>query len=161
MGLRFSASVVMVILWLGASLAPAWAGGPPVVRLPGDDAAMKAAIAQAREGLPQFWERLANPGADERGFAVKLPISDGAVTEYFWLVDLKRDGNEISGAIGNAPAMIGIVKLGERVRFSEEEIADWTYVRGDKMVGNETMRPLLGRMSRSQAEQLRSLYETP
>jgi uncharacterized protein YegJ (DUF2314 family) len=161
MGLRFSASVVMAVIWLAASFAPASAGGPPVVRLPSDDAAMKAAIDRAREGLPQFWERLANPAADERGFAVKLAISDEDVTEYFWLVDLKRDGKEISGAIGNAPAMIGIVRLGERVRFTEEEIADWTYVRGDKMVGNETMRPLLRKMSRSQAEQFRSLYETP
>jgi uncharacterized protein YegJ (DUF2314 family) len=145
MGLRFSASIVMALIWLCASFAAAGAGGPPAIRLPGNDAEMSAA----------------NPAANERGFAVKLAISDGDLTEYFWLVDLKRDGHEISGAIGNEPALIGIVKLGERVRFSEEEIADWSYVRGAKMVGNETMRPLLRRMSRSQAEQLESLYETP
>jgi uncharacterized protein YegJ (DUF2314 family) len=161
MGLRFSASIVMAMIWLCASFGVAGAGGPPAIRLPGNDAEMSAAIERAREGLPEFWERLANPAADERGFAVKLAISDGDLTEYFWLVDLKRDGHEISGAIGNEPALIGIVRLGERVRFSEEEIADWSYVRGAKMVGNETMRPLLRRMSRSQAEQLESLYETP
>ncbi len=161
MGLRFSASVGMAIFWLAASFAPAKAGSPLVMPLPGNDAEMTAAVARAREGLPQFWERLANPADDERGFAVKLAISDGDMTEYFWLVDLKRDGKEISGAIGNEPSAVSIVKLGERVRFSEEEIEDWSYLRGKKMVGNETMRPLLRRMSRSQADELKSLYEKP
>jgi hypothetical protein len=40
------------------------------IRLPNQDQEMEAAKAKARATLPHFWDRLANPGAGEEGFAL-------------------------------------------------------------------------------------------
>jgi uncharacterized protein YegJ (DUF2314 family) len=35
------------------------------------------------------------------------------------------------------------------------------FMRNGKLVGNETMRPLLKRMPKEQADRYRAMYETP
>jgi uncharacterized protein YegJ (DUF2314 family) len=157
----FAAIAFASLAGLGALPASVKAA-PPVIRIPTDDSAdMQAAIAKARETLPAFWQSYANPGEGESNFAVKLAVADGELLEFFWLVDLERDGDVISGKIGNEPAGVTTVKLGERVSFTEDQITDWTFMRGGKMVGNETMRPLLKRMPGSDAQRFKSLYEMP
>jgi uncharacterized protein YegJ (DUF2314 family) len=40
-------------------------------------------------------------------------------------------------------------------------ISDWLYMRDGKMVGNETLRPLLKTMPADEAEKLRSMMASP
>ncbi len=54
-----------------------------------------------------------------------------------------RDGGKLSGTINNEPEIVGNVSNGERYQFTDADISDWLYMRNGKMVGNETMRPLL------------------
>jgi uncharacterized protein YegJ (DUF2314 family) len=129
--------------------------------VPNGDPEMAAAIAKARGALPSFWKALEHPGAGEEGFALKVAIKDGKDVEHFWLLDIARDGDKLSGTINNEPEIVGNVSNGERYEFTDADISDWLYMRKGKMVGNETMRPLLKRMPKSQAEQYRAMYETP
>jgi uncharacterized protein YegJ (DUF2314 family) len=129
--------------------------------VPNGDPEMAQAITKARASLPQFWKALEKPGEGEEGFALKVAIKDGADVEHFWLMDISREGEKLSGTINNEPEIVGNVSNGERYQFTEADISDWLYMRNGKMVGNETMRPLLKRMPKSDADGYRAMYETP
>ena len=132
-----------------------------VIQVPEDDAEMNAAIASARSSLPTFWDKLAKPEPGEDGFALKVRIVDGGQSEHFWLVEVKRDGDKLSGRINNEPNLVGNVKEGDRYNFAEADITDWMFMRNGKIVGNATMRPLLKQMAPEEAEVYRKMLETP
>jgi len=81
--------------------------------------------------------------------------------EFFWLAEIERAGDKYTGIINNEPVHATHVTAGQRYEFGEAEIADWLFMRNGKMVGNETMRPLLKRLPKEQADQYRALMETP
>ena len=136
-------------------------GKDNVIHVPEDDAEMNAAIDKARRTLSEFWGALAAPGPGEANFALKVMISDGEAVEHFWLTDIERSGDVIVGTISNDPSDVKSVRMGQRYEFSEADVSDWMYFRNGKMVGNETMRPLLKRMPEGQAERYRALYKKP
>ncbi len=125
------------------------------------DPEMNAAIKKARASLDGFWAKLANPAAGETDFSLKVAIKDGKKVEHFWVIGVKRDGDKISGTINNEPELVKSVTFGEHYEFTEEVISDWLYRRNGKMVGNETMRPLLKRMPEDAAAPYWAMYETP
>jgi uncharacterized protein YegJ (DUF2314 family) len=155
------AAIALAVLQIAAPVSSAGTSEPSPITVTAIDAEMQAAVAAARNSLNQFWATQEHPGPKERGFALKVAIIDGDKEEHFWLTDVKRDAQTISGVIDNTPALVENVKAGERVEFTEDQIADWVFMRNGKMVGNETMRPLLKRMKPAQAERFRSLYERP
>lgn len=135
--------------------------GDKTVSVASDDSEMKSAIAKAKSGLIAFWSSLEKPGAGETDFALKVAITEKDQTEHFWLTNIERKGGKTTGIISNTPTLVTSVTQGQRYTFTDEQISDWLFKRNGKMVGNETMRPLLKRMPKEQAEAYRSLYETP
>jgi uncharacterized protein YegJ (DUF2314 family) len=134
----------------------------PVVQVQASDPEMNAAIAKARQQLPHFWSTFSQPTKGESDFCIKVKIGDKGAVEYFWCVDIQRTGEKITAVVNNDPEIVKCVKLGQRVPVGEAEIADWLYMRDEKMVGNYTLRPLMKTMSkeeRSKAEAL--LGESP
>jgi uncharacterized protein YegJ (DUF2314 family) len=140
---------------------PSAAAREKTISVASDDAEMNAAIMTARNSLGAFWSTFEKPGTGEADFALKVAISDKGQTEHFWLTNIERKEGKIAGIISNTPTLVKSVTQGQRYEFSEDQISDWLYKRNGKMVGNETMRPLLKRMPKEQAEAYRSLYETP
>jgi uncharacterized protein YegJ (DUF2314 family) len=132
-----------------------------VIGVPDRDAEMNAAIASARTSLPKFWEALAHPAPGEEVFSLKVAISDRGKTEHFWLVDVEQRNGRIFGTINNTPETVTNVRLGQRYEFTEDKISDWMFLRNRKIVGNETMRPLLKRMTPAEAARFRSMLESP
>jgi uncharacterized protein YegJ (DUF2314 family) len=155
---RLGWAAMLACLAVGTSPA---AERAPGIGVPEGDTEMTAAIAVARAGLPQFWKTFANPGRGEEGFALKVAISDKGETEFFWLVDVERKDDLILGTINNEPDVVTNVRLGQRYSFTEDKISDWMFMRSGKMVGNETMRPLLKRMTPAEAARFRAMYERP
>ena len=123
------------------------------------DPEMNAAIKKARASLDSFWTKLANSAAGETDFSLKVAIKDGKKVEHFWVIGVKRDGDKISGTINNEPELVKNVAFGEHYEFTEDVISDWLYRRNGKMVGNETMRPLLKRMPEDAAAPYWAMYE--
>lgn len=111
----------------------------------GEDPAMRKAFAQARATLDGFLRHAATPTQGTSGHALKVAVSDGRTTEYFWVGRLKRSGTSFSGELGNEPREVKKYKLGERFSFSRSQIADWMYVDDSKkrMIGNFTACALL------------------
>lgn len=132
-----------------------------IVRVESEDPEMTAAIAEARRTLPKFWEAFDSrqPGAD--GFALKVEIEDPNGTEHFWAGSLERKDGKIFGTIDNRPNIVKSVRFGERIEIPDARISDWTYMRGGKMYGNRTMRPLLKTMPDEEAKILRAMLAEP
>ena len=122
---------------------------------------MNAAIAKARAGLASFWTALANPALETEGYALKVAVKDGDQVEHFWTSDVRRDGDHITAVIANEPQIVSTVKEGQRIEVPDADISDWMYMRKGKIVGNETLRVLLGYMSEEEAAQWKAMLEEP
>jgi uncharacterized protein YegJ (DUF2314 family) len=132
------------------------------IKVPNADPEMEAAKAQARATLGHFWEKLANPGAGEGGFAIKVALPYGGnSTEHIWTKDVERKDGKISAVINNVPRDVKTVRLGQRIEVADAQISDWMYLRAGKMVGNYTMRPLLKRMPPQDAARYRAMLADP
>jgi uncharacterized protein YegJ (DUF2314 family) len=133
----------------------------PVVHVSEGDAEMAAAISQARQSLPHFWEVFEKPTRGEDHFALKVKITDEHGTEHFWANELQRQDGKISGTINNDPNIVKSVKLGDRIEITADDISDWMYMRDGKMVGNRTMVPLFKSMPPEEVEQFKSMMAEP
>ncbi len=150
---------------LGGAVATPVLAQDKTIEVETDDPEMTAAIAKARSGLADFWARFDQPAAGERDFALKVAIPYGngtdASAEHFWLVDISRKDAKISGIISNDPNHATQVRKGQRYEFAEADISDWMFLRGQKIVGAETLRALFKHMPPEQAAALRSRMEKP
>jgi len=124
-----------------------------------DEKEMDAAIARARSEVDVFIVRLEKQ--DGSDFAVKAPIKDGDDVEHFWLTDVTYRDGAFEGLIGNEPGTVRNVKLGQKWKLPKQEISDWMFMKGDKMHGNYTLRPLLRTMSKSEAAKWRAVFAEP
>lgn len=120
-----------------------------------DDPRMNAARARARSELPAFFERMANPAADESHFHVKFDL--GGTGEFIWADELQRSGGTLTGRLANTP-LNEAFSYGQRVEIPESAIADWGFIRGRQMQGNYTTRVQLEQMSPQEARQVRAAF---
>jgi len=131
--------------------------GDRTVNVEADDPEMTAAIAKARQTLPEFWQLFEHSEHGETDFSLKVKITDKNGTEYFWVVDLERKDGKLFGTINNDPEVVKNVRLGKRIQVPELAISDWTYLRNGKMYGQRTLRPLLKRMPAEEAEKYKRI----
>ena len=74
-----------------------------VVMVDSDDAAMNKAFARARAGLDNFLRDAASPSSTNTGHAVKVRLSDGNKTEYFWVGDVRQAGPDFTACAAATP----------------------------------------------------------
>lgn len=140
-------------------------GKAPVVTVGSEDAEVNAAHAKAKRTIGEFWAALERKRANEKNFAMKVrfPIKgykDSA--EHMWITDIRREGpGAYSGRLDNEPDYITDFKIGQRVTFTDAMISDWMFTRNGKIVGNESMRPLLAHLPKEKADKLRMMLENP
>jgi uncharacterized protein YegJ (DUF2314 family) len=125
-----------------------------------DDPAMRKALARAKQTLPGFLKLASNPAAGTVGYSLKVGVSDGPNTEYFWVNDFARNGKSFSGILSNEPRLVKTHKNGDRITFAEGQIADWTYFdqRNKKMMGNFTACALLTKEPPAQVAAFKQEY---
>lgn len=122
-----------------------------------DDPAMNAAIAKARATLPEFWNKFQSPSQREQNFAVKIEIEDAGLSEHFWCVDIKLEADRRTCAIGNEPEFVKTVTYGQRVDIDPDTISDWMFYRDDRIIGGQTIRALIPKLSSAEAEYYQNL----
>jgi uncharacterized protein YegJ (DUF2314 family) len=132
-----------------------------IINVEADDPEMVAAIAKARDTLPQFWQVFNKREHGESGFSLKVKITDKRGTEHFWATDIERRDGKTTGEINNDPNTVASVKLGDRIEILEADISDWLFMRNGKMVGNETLKPLLKKMPAAEVEKLKKIMADP
>ena len=135
----------------------------PVINVPSSDPEMAAAIAKARATLPAFWASYDNPKPPETGHSLKVRFPTGGNNaEHIWMAEVKKLGNGLcSGRFANSPRDLPGKREGDLVEFREADISDWMFMRNGKIVGGETLRPLLKSMPKADAAALRARMETP
>jgi uncharacterized protein YegJ (DUF2314 family) len=124
-----------------------------------DEKEMDAAIARARGEVDPFIAELARPTGENH--AVKAPIQDAGQTEHFWLTEVRYQNGQFEGTINNEPGIVKNVKLGQKWTIKKADISDWMFMRGGKMHGNYTMRPLLKAMPPDDAAKFRAMLAEP
>lgn len=128
------------------------------MRVEADDAAMNAAIRQARQTLPDFLALAANPPAGTENYRLKVAIEDKGDTEYFWIMPFQATAGGFRGTVENTPQLVGNVKLGQVIEFDRSRIADWGYSRDGKQVGSFTVCVMLTRVPKAEADEIRGNY---
>jgi uncharacterized protein YegJ (DUF2314 family) len=155
-------SSIVLIIGVSLALLTACSKRDKVVKGVGDDdPEMVAAIAKAHRTLPHFWQTFEKRDRGETNFSLKIKITDKTRVEHFWLTDIERQDGKVMGTINNAPNIVASVKRGDRLEIPEAKIQDWSYMRGGKMIGNETIKPLFKMMRAGDAAQLKAFLEDP
>jgi uncharacterized protein YegJ (DUF2314 family) len=152
---------IIAFLLIGALLLASCSKKDKVFSVERDDPEMTAAIAKARDTLPQFWQAFDKREHNESRFALKVKITDKKGTEHFWATNIERRDGKTLGTINNDPDIVTSVKLGDRIEIPKDDISDWLYMRDGKMVGNETVRPLFKKMQPAELERLKSMMADP
>jgi uncharacterized protein YegJ (DUF2314 family) len=135
----------------------------PVVKVTSADVDMNAAIARARDTLLTFWASFDAPKPSETGHGLKVRFALGPHRfEHIWVSEVEKlpDGN-FSGRFANQPSDLPEKNEGDQVEFKQADITDWLFIRNGKVVGGETMKPLLKSMPKEQADAMRAQMEQP
>ena len=134
----------------------------PIVTVQTADPEMNAAIERGRATLPTFWASYASPKPSETGHALKVRFSTRKGGEHIWVGEVKKqpDGT-YSGLFANEPRDLPGKRAGDLVEFTGADISDWMFMRNGKIVGGETIRPMLKMMPKADADALRARLETP
>ncbi|WP_027551893.1 YegJ family protein [Bradyrhizobium sp. Cp5.3] len=134
----------------------------PVVDVRTADAQMNAAIARARDTLPTFWASYDAPKPIETGHSLKVRFPTRKGAEHIWMAEVKKLPNgTYSGVFANEPRDLPGKRAGDLVEFAQTDISDWMFMRNGKIVGGETIKPLLKSMPRADADALRARMEQP
>jgi uncharacterized protein YegJ (DUF2314 family) len=135
----------------------------PVVDVPNADPEMASAIAKARATLPVFWASYEAPKPSETGHSLKVRFPTGGNNgEHIWMADVRKLGDGVySGRFANSPRDLPGKRQGDLVEFREAAISDWMFLRNGKIVGGETIRPMLKSLPKADADALRARLETP
>ena len=134
-------------------------GNRPQFRQRGDECRDRKGAGHAADVLGLL--RRAKPS--ETGHSLKVrfpnPKNNG---EHIWIAEVKKaaDGR-YSGRFANAPRDLPGKKAGDVAEFREADISDWMFTRNGKIVGGETIKPLLKAMPKADADALRARMETP
>ena len=121
-----------------------------------EDAAMNAAIAEARSRVQEFVDALQAPKPTYHEFYVKKPYRtpDGG-NEHMWIGEVTEKEGKYSGVIANDAFETKEVKFGQSVDFVLTEISDWKYQDDSKLVGGLTIRYFYNKMSAAEKEAFR------
>jgi uncharacterized protein YegJ (DUF2314 family) len=125
-----------------------------------EEPAMRRAFEKARDTLDVFLREASAPREGTSSYALKVAVSDGRNTEYFWVNRFSNTGSAFVGHLGNEPRMVKRYKFDERFQFDRAQIVDWTYLdmKNKRMIGNFTACALLTREPPAQAEEFKRRY---
>ncbi len=120
----------------------------PVYSFEGDDADMNAAVAKARDTIGTFISALENRKPSQTYFGVKKPYrTSDKDYEHIWIDHVSYDGAQFHGTIGNLPANVPELKMGQKVAVLRGEISDWMIVENRRLLGGYTIRVMRDKMS--------------
>lgn len=125
------------------------------------DARMNAAIAEARQSLPEFLSRASAGQAEWESVGLKVMFAtvsgSGPSHEHIWIADFAETAQgRFSGYLANEPVWLGDRHMGDAVEFGRDDITDWALVMDGRGYGFFTARALLDQMAPDQRRELES-----
>ena len=133
-----------------------------VISVADTDAEMNAAIARARATLPVFWASYDAPKRSEAEHSLKVQFLTAGNGEHIWMSQItKLPSGDSAARFADVPKTMPGKRIGDLARFTEADISDWMFMRNGKIVGGETIKPLLKSMPKADADALRARMEQP
>lgn len=130
--------------------------GNPDYVTPGSRKLMARATEKAKATFNQLLQALENPQPTYYGFAVKKGFAKPKrAHEHIWLTNLNWDGTQLKGDVNNEPIDTEEVEFGDTVVIKPDEISDWMYIDGDKLIGGYSIRVLYHESSPEEQKAMR------
>ncbi len=121
-----------------------------VIAVADDDTAINTAVSQARAKFDLFADALAAPTSSQSSFMVKASFAtdrgEDFDVEHMWVEVESIDGENVTGRLINTPGHINHLKYGDAVTVTRDNLSDWSFVDGGKLVGGYTVRVLRERL---------------
>jgi uncharacterized protein YegJ (DUF2314 family) len=159
--MKGTAQIALLLAAVLVTLHTACSKRDKVVGIGDDDPEMAAAIAKARQTLPQFWQVFDKREHGESNFVLVVRITDKGRIEHFFTTDFERRDGKTMVTISNKPNIVASVKLGDRLEIPEADITDWRYMRDGKYVGNVTFKAQFRHMRAADVEQVKNMMVDP
>jgi uncharacterized protein YegJ (DUF2314 family) len=159
--MKRTAQIAWLLVAVLAALLTACSKRDKVVGIGDGDPEMAAAIAKARQTLPQFWQVFDKREHGESNFVLVVRITDKGRIEHFHTTDFERRDGKTMVTISRAPKIVASVKLGDRIDIPEADITDWSYMRDGKYVGMTTFKVRFKQMPADQVEQVKKAMADP
>src|ERR1035437_2544686 len=159
--MKRTAQIALLLVAVLVTLLTACSKRDKVVGIGDDDPEMAAAIAKARQTLPQFWQMFDKRERGESNFVLVVRITDKGRVEHFFTTDFERRDGKTMVTISNAPKIVASVKLGDRSEIAEADITDWQYMRDGKYVGMTTFKAQFKHMRPADVEQIKTMMADP
>ena len=129
----------------------------------GEDAAFRKAMIvaseQAQARFEEFWAHYSAPAENEYDFRIKIDVPGEVEPTVegggLWVEEVIPVE---AGYSGLAAAATGTIGEGEPVTFAARDIRDWSFVRGEQLLGHYTTRVMLPRLPPEQADALKSMF---
>lgn len=130
----------------------------PTIMVGKDDAAMKAAVEQARASLPAFWALYESRDPSRTEFAVnaKMPTPSGEF-EAIWIGVTGHSDGKVGGVLANEPEAMPDKHRGTAVQILESDIEDWSYKKDGKTWGGFTTRVIIPRLPKEQQGEVNAM----
>lgn len=133
-----------------------------VISVADTDAEMNAAIARARATLPVFWASYEAPKRMEAEHSLKVRFQTAGNDEHIWMSNVtKLPSGGYAARFADTPHNMPGKRFGDLAEFRDADISDWLFMRNGKIVGGETIKPLLKFMPKADADVLRARMEQP
>lgn len=151
---------LMLCAALGANAAPVAdkAKEDKLVFMRNEEPAMKRAFEKGRATLDSFLAKASAPAQGTSKYALKVAITEGLNTEFFWVRDFQWADGQFTGTLANEPRMVKKVTSGQRIKFGRELVVDWTYwdAAQRRTFGNFTACALLTKEPRDEAQKFKA-----
>jgi len=144
--------VVLLMMFGSAFTLAAERDESEIIDVHEEDHEMNYAMHQANESLDMFIERFKNPKEGDSNFSLKVMVSDDYGVEHFWVSDIAINDAGFVGYIANEAKTVKIVNLGQKVNFGPDIVTDWSYDHNGVKQGAFTLKVLLKRMPKDQAD---------
>jgi uncharacterized protein YegJ (DUF2314 family) len=119
-----------------------------------DDRAMNDAIAKAKATSGEFIKAFHEQKGDASDFYVKKPYpTPTGGQEHMWIEVSSETNGLLTGRVANDAEDTREVKMGQQVNLKIEEISDWRYQVGKKLMGGYTIRYFVEKMSPKEREE--------
>jgi uncharacterized protein YegJ (DUF2314 family) len=121
--------------------------GDNYVHINEDDKAMEKAVETARATTTNFVQAFREQKAGTKNFFLKRPYSTPTGgQEHMWIEVTGEEGGDFTGIVSNDAEETKEVKRGQRVKLKLDEISDWKYEDGKKLIGGYTIRYFVEKM---------------
>ncbi len=126
----------------------------------GGDIEMQKAFDRAQRTLNDFLNIAEAQPEGTQGYSLKVRITEGENTEFFWVYPFEKLEDGFNGRINDEPKRLNGIFKGEIISFTRGQIVDWTYDNKDSKTlhGNFTGCVQVTREAPDNAEQFMELY---